>query len=214
MTHVVHLFWAPATTEAFIQAGHFYLWVESAAQAATKSGKRKTRSHPNHLDAERLRDWLKSSLGVTSRESDFVTYPVPLPSSPGSPLPCPELSTPLDAEAYAWHEAEIEPWPIRCFCFKNRAINLINEIHFRLIFQGEDFKAGSDFLFWYYFTQVLRGILLKDPYIPALRYRAWQTGKHPYEVYAGWEFLSPHYECLIEEAAERLPPAAGRRTEF
>jgi SNF2 family DNA or RNA helicase len=209
MPHVVHLFWAPETTEAFIQAGHFYLWVESAAQAATQSGKRKTQSHPNHLNAERLRDWLKSSLGVTSRESDFVTYPVPLPSSQGSPLPCPELSTDLDAEAYAWSEAEIEPWPIRCFCFNNRAINLINDIHFRLIFQGEDFKTGSDFLFWYYFTQSLRGILLKDHYIPALRYRARQTGKHPYEVYTGWEFLSPNYEGLINEAAERLPPAAA-----
>ncbi|WP_245619731.1 DEAD/DEAH box helicase [Methylomicrobium agile] len=138
-----------------------------------------------------------------------MTYPVPLPSFQGNPLPCPELSTHLDAEAYAWHEAEIEIWPIRCFCFNNRAINLINDIHFRLIFQGEDFKAGSDFLFWYYFTQSLRGILLKDQYIPALRYRVRQTGKHPYEVYTGWEFLSPHYECLIEEAAERLPPAAA-----
>jgi SNF2 family DNA or RNA helicase len=209
MTHVVHLFWAPEATEAFIQAGHFYLWVESAAQAATKSGKRRTPYHPNHLDAERLRDWLKSSIGITPRDADFVTYPVPLPSSHGNPLPCPELSTHLDAEAYAWSEAEIETWPIHCFCFKNRAINLINEIHFRLIFQGEDFKAGSDFLFWYYFTQSLRGILLKDQYIPALRYRAWQTGKHPYEVSTGWEFLSPTYECLIEEAAERLPPAAA-----
>lgn len=175
MTHVVHLFWAPETTDAFIQTGSFYLWMESPAQTASKSDKRKTKHHPNHLDADRLRDWLKSFMSAAPHQAAFADYPVPLPTSHGNPLPCPELSTHPDAESYFWSEMEFETWPVCCFHFENCAFNLINDIHFRLIFQGEDVKPGSDFLFWYYFTQSLRSILLKDHYIPALRYRDRQT---------------------------------------
>ncbi|MGR8932910.1 MAG: DEAD/DEAH box helicase, partial [Gammaproteobacteria bacterium] len=207
MSDIVHLFWRPETTDAFIQHGHFYLWLETDTANAVKAGKTKRR--PRQPDAARLQHWLKTLIGVTPPSADFIDCSLPLPTRQGAPLPCPELSLHSVSETQLWDEVELSPWTITCYRLSGRPLNVINDLHFRLIFQGEGAKPGSDFLFWYYFTQSLRSILLKEQYIPALRYREQASSKKPYAVYAGWEYLSAAYDDLLAAAAERMPPAAA-----
>jgi len=135
----------------------------------------------------------------------FEPQALVLPSANGSPLACPELrELGEDDPVASW-----QSWQVDCYRLTERPIQAINDLHFRLIFQGTATRAGQDFLFWYWFTQSLRHMLLRDQYLPAVRYRTPSTGKDRYDVYAGWEFAPDDFETLIADAAARMPGSAA-----
>jgi hypothetical protein len=91
MSLVLHLFWHPAPGNEFLQSGEFRLWVETATANRGKTGG----THPRHLRAKPLAEWLQSVLGrelsQTVLPHRFESVELPFPSADGQPLPCPEL---------------------------------------------------------------------------------------------------------------------------
>ena len=203
MSNILHLFWHPEPKQDFLQLGGFRLWVETPDSAKTKTQNR----HPRHVNRESLGKWLQDCAGLKAiTPSQFDQQVLMLPTAQGQPLPCPELMIELEDELL--DQAEWAAWAVDCYRLADSPINTINELHYRLIFQGDDIRAGQDFLFWYYYTQSLKTLLQNDQYIPALRCRQ-EKPTSPYEFHAAWEFLSEDYDALLTEASERMPASAA-----
>jgi SNF2 family DNA or RNA helicase len=194
MPSILHLFWQPDADEDYIQPGSFRLWLETGRPAALP-------------DAGALADWLKETAKLPVPPALFESLPLALPSAGGQPLPGPERLAETGGD---WpDEAEWRTFEVTCYRIAERPIHTLNDLHYRLIFEGRTVRAGHDFLFWYYYTQALKNLLLRDQYIPAPRYRKRGLRKHPYEIYGGWEFLPEPYERLLAEAVERMPESAA-----
>ena len=93
-------------------------------------------------------------------------------------------------------------------------ITALNDIHFIALHAAEDFQLGADLLFWHQFAQAIKGIIAKDQYIPALKYRAISStqgkGKKAktissFELHPAWELLSDTYETTIQRYVASMP---------
>jgi hypothetical protein len=200
--NILHTFWLPDPTDAFVQGGDFHVWVESdqtPAKPATKS------QHPRHLSGHELQAVL-AELKIGVLPGQLVNCELALPSSGKEPLPSPELA-PYVEPAGADDVPTLKNWNVACWRLSEHPIAQLNELHFQTLFQGESLRPGSDFLFWYWFTQSLKAILYKDAFIPSLRLR--EEKKAVYDLYAGWEIIAESYQTLLHEAAQRLPPSAA-----
>ncbi|MBG1260840.1 ATP-dependent helicase, partial [Nostoc sp. BAE] len=104
-------------------------------------------------------------------------------------------------------------------------IKLLKDIHFLAIYNAEKFQIGSDLLFWYHYTQSFKQVILKDQFIPALKYRQLssenpkkkgksKTDKVAFEIYATWEIISEQYEANILKYIDYMPLicVAGKAT--
>ena len=111
-----------------------------------------------------------------------------LPTFAGKPLPSPELQhVEIDGTV------TLQNWQVYAYPL-SAPLKAINNIHFLCCYQAANSRIGSDFLFWYYFSQSLKQILAKDQYIPLLLSR--KTGKK-IELYRRWQTVSSNYEGLI-----------------
>ena len=79
---------------------------------------------------------------------------------------------------------------------------------------------GADLLFWYQYTQLLKSILGRDQYIPAVKYRALAStspkrvrGGEQFEVHPGWELLSEAYEAAVPRFAATMPAVCAAGSE-
>ena len=95
-----------------------------------------------------------------------------------------------------------------------RPIKQLSDLHYLAAFGGDDLEPGGDFLFWYWFTQSLKQRLLRDQYLPALRYRQppKPKGKRKLpapEFYGAWQWAVGDDDPLIAEAVERMPAACA-----
>jgi hypothetical protein len=174
--HIVHGTWIPDAAGEFVQTGGFYLWVETDAptRQARSAG---ARIHPRHLANEALKAFLTERLGLLGPGAPLGFAPstrwLLLPSAGDAPLPSPELLPYMEAPLPA--DVELARWQICCYRVPD-VISTLNEIHFVALHAAEQFQLGADVLFWYQYTQLLKGILARDQYIPALRYRALAAG--------------------------------------
>jgi len=228
---VIHGAWIPEEADGFIQRGAFYLWVETDAPVAAQSRRHAAtldHLHPRHLTQTALATFLLEKLGLRETAPSALAHTLCtkyllLPSAAGAPLPSYEMLRYVDEErqeapdTVALTELALAPWQVWCHRVP-QLIPTLNEIHFLALHAAEDFQLGSDLLFWHRFTQRLKGIIAKDSYIPALKYRAVTpsnnagTHKMPLgELYSGWELLSGAYEGLVREYAALMPAvcAAG-----
>jgi hypothetical protein len=92
----------------------------------------------------------------------------------------------------------------------NNVIKLLNDLHFIAINSKNEIQLGADLLFWYYYTQSFKQILLQDKYIPALRYYQPKKSKSrkkrsDLEIYPGWEIISQEYEEELQNYLESMP---------
>ena len=202
MSDILHLFWQPEKTDDFWQAGEFYFWIETSQLVEVKS----PNEHPRQLGGQRLAEWLDTTLGQHAIEpSRFESIELMLPSSDGIALPCPELlSGTLEERPEI---AEWKAWRVDCCRIMDAPIHTINALHYQLLFTGE-VRPGQDFLFWYYYTQTLRQILLKDQYLPVMHCRQGEK-KKSHELHAAWAYQSDTYAHLLKEAAQCMPPSAA-----
>ncbi|MFN5744470.1 MAG: hypothetical protein ACK443_00030, partial [Methylococcaceae bacterium] len=80
---VLHCSWIPETTDAFIQGGDFWLWVEEASAQVVKGEHR----HPRQLQKADLIGFLENSLGLSisayERRFNFTPQSVLLPTREG-----------------------------------------------------------------------------------------------------------------------------------
>ncbi|MBW4644187.1 MAG: DEAD/DEAH box helicase [Goleter apudmare HA4340-LM2] len=230
---VLHGTWIPNTDNNFIQSGSFYLWVETPV--IKKSRSQASQIHPGHLAKEELITFLASTLGLKETATQLSQRVSPkyfaLPSANNQPLPSPELIKYLEIEIPEEYE-EFQYWQVDCYetvisVKTARAINvikIINDIHFLALHSSGEVQLGSDLLFWYHYTQAFKQVILKDQYIPALKYRQLEAAKpkktpkkptpQPFEIYATWEIISLEYEANIQKYIDYMPLicAAGTAT--
>ena len=85
--NIIHGAWVPENTQDFIQSGRFYLWVESDEV----SSRLNNLVHPQHLQGQSCRDFLKNELAVSPVKEQGLVISLGLPTYQGQPLPSPEL---------------------------------------------------------------------------------------------------------------------------
>jgi SNF2 family DNA or RNA helicase len=228
---VIHGTWIPEEANGFIQHGAFYLWVETDAPAMASSRRRVNAHdhlHPRHLTQTALATFLQDTLGVReiapgTLARTLCTKYLLLPSAAGTPLPSHELLRYVGEETEEAPETALPvacalaPWQVWCYRVP-QVIPALHEIHFLALHAAEDFQLGTDLLVWHQFTQTLKGVIAKDAYIPALKYRALMPGSEAPghetpmgEIYPGWELVSGAYEAAIQAYAALMPAvcAAG-----
>ena len=200
---VLHCAWIPESTGGFVQPGDFWLWAEKSLAGTEREGQR----HPRHLPKAELISFLENPLGLTlspyERRFHFAPRTLSLPTAEGIPLAAPEFEHGGDAEP---PPAALHPWEVDAYRLV-RPIRQLGELRFLAYYHGPEARPGGDLLFWHYFTQSLKAVILRDRYIPALVYRVPPEGE--YELYAGWEIVSDDYERLIHEATERMPESCA-----
>ncbi len=196
--NVIHGTWVPNDTDGFIQSGGFYVWVETddAQPPKTKSG------HPRHLPDKACLDFLKDELAVRPLVAGEGAYlSLSLPTFEGKPLPSPELQA-VDVNG----AVTLQNWQVTAYPLPT-PLKTINDIHFFCCYQVGDSRIGSDFLFWYYFSQNLKHMLAKDQYLPLLVGK--QTGGS-IELFRRWQVVSGSYEQLIQSAVSQMPLACSQ----
>ncbi|WP_242065152.1 DEAD/DEAH box helicase [Nostoc sp. FACHB-133] len=231
---ILHGTWIPNEETDFIQSGSFYLWVET--QLSQKSYTNSQQIHPGHLVESELIAFLIEELRIREDNTTFSQRISPkyfaLPTTNNQPLPSPELTKYLEIELTDSYE-EFQYWQIDCYetvvSTKNgtalNIIKLLKDIHFLAIYNAEKFQIGSDLLFWYHYTQSFKQVILKDQFIPALKYRHLstenphkkgkkKTAKAAFEIYATWEIISEQYEANILKYIDYMPLicVAGKAT--
>ena len=225
---ILHGTWIPTQDDEFICSGAFYLWVETTER---QKGRKVTgQSHPHHLRSAQLETFLVDELGIKPEsERGLGTALAPkhflLPSTDGAPLPSLELARYLETELP--NDFEFQFWQVDCYrvttsvktssytyATVNNIIKLLNELHFLALHQLNDVQLGSDLFFWYHYTQFVKQVILKDQYIPALKYRETKHTKgrkkakqSAFEIYPGWEIVSEAYEAQLHEYPEAMPLA-------
>ncbi len=213
--NILHGTWIPDEPDPneFLQEGCFCLWVETAESTEPSQPDR----HPQHLNQAALANFLIQQLGFKPPLLGNI-YPqyFLLPTQNQQPLPSLELARYLEAElpeAFDW-----DYWQIDCLeippqgNFQTQGRNLIqllNELHFLASTSLTELQLGADLLFWYHYSQSFKQIILRDHYIPALKYRTVSQPRkktsQPVSIYAGWEIISNAYEQEIERFIDYMP---------
>ena len=216
---ILHGTWIPEETEDLIQSGGFYLWVETTKVKKTKNS---IKTYPDRLSSKDLLVFLGQDLGIKNLQPDAITpkYFL-LPTVNEQPLPSLELARYL--ETYISEEFTWKYWQIDCYQTTtnvkvsgysyesvNNVIKLLNELHFIALNSADEIQLGADLLFWYYYTQSFKQIILSDRYIPALKYYQPKNHKNrkrrvKFEIYSGWEIICPSYEENLQNYAESMP---------
>ncbi len=212
--HVIHGTWIPDDAHEFIQKGAFYLWVETDTPGTARSRARTV--HPRHLAHTALATFLMEKLGLQEYVSGALartlcTKYFLLPTVAGKPSPSFELLRYVEEEEPM--DFDLEPWQVCCYQVPD-IITALNDIHFIALHAAEDFQLGADLLFWHQYSQALKGIIAKDQYIPALKYREISStptkGKRAqdnssFELHPAWELLSNTYETTIQRYVAAMP---------
>jgi hypothetical protein len=214
--HVIHGTWIPEDTHEFIQSGAFYLWVETDTLSDTAQLRRADAVHPRHLMHRDLAAFLMEKLGLRESmpgalERTLCMKAFLLPTTESTPSPSFELLRYVDEEEPM--EFDLARWQVCCYQVPD-VITALNDIHFIALYAAEDFQLGADLLFWHQYTQVIKGIIAKDQYIPAQKYRAISStptkGKRAkktlsFELHPAWELLSDSYETSIQRYVAAMP---------
>lgn len=238
---VLHGTWIPQENDQFIQKGTFCLWVETAPSQRRQTRKKQNVSekssekshqnlptlHPQHLSPKDLENFLKEELTIKEFYSNsFTKKYFLLPTHQDKPLPSNSLTRYLESELdIPSKEVKLKPWEINCYSV-NSIIPVLQEIHFLSLYASDQWQIGSDLLFWYHFSQVIKQVIFKDQYIPAWKYqekrpvvRSNTTArqrkieeKPEIKLYPTWEIISDFYETKLEEFADYIAPIclAGR----
>jgi len=207
----LHGTWIPENTLEYRQSGAFYLWVETIT---SNRGRRARNEHPRILKQNQLEQFLKDELGLKDYQkisqkisSKYFT----LPSVKNAPLKSYELMR-YSGEDIP-QKFQLQPW--RVYCYEVLTLNLIkllNDIHFLFSYQSSETLLGADILFWYHYTQSLKGIILKDRYIPSLKYKKLPRPKDKrkkkfdkFQIHPVWEIVSEKYEAEIQKSVSFMP---------
>lgn len=219
---IIHGTWIPQHTEAYLQKGAFYIWVETDRDS---DGEKQENGHPRSLRKQALGQFLSDELGIKKngrhqKVEDFIfTKYFTLPCSGDQPLKSYELlqfSNDVLPDTY-----EFKAWQIECYQVpSNNIFNLLKEIHFLFSFSEQETLISADLMFWYHYTQSFRQFILKDRYVPALKYQELPQskgkGKRNYanfEIHPTWEIVSEKYEATIDNYASLMPQICASGSE-
>ena len=211
---ILHGTWIPAITNDFIQPGGFYLWVETDTPVKKKTNQSEHRHH-QQVSREELSTFLTRELGIPAPNYDNINQQISskyfiLPSTEDEPLPSLELARYLETELPEPTQWKI--WEIDSYLVTS-VIKTLSDLIFLCRYQVSEIQVGADLLFWYYYSQSFKQILLKDQYIPGLKYREISEKKsskksiQSFEIYPTWEIISETYEANIQQYLDYMPLA-------
>ncbi|MGC1218673.1 MAG: DEAD/DEAH box helicase [Phormidesmis sp.] len=190
-------------------------------ETSSPASNKKDFEAPHYLGKADLAAFLTEELGFQGAGSkkdvgaDISVRFFELPTAQQQPLPSLELARYLETdlpEAFEWRR-----WPVDCYRihqFNSQAkangtgagisafVAQLKELHFIAQYQLADVQLGADLLFWHHYAQAFKQVILKDHYIPSLRYR---KVKKTFETYPHWEIISEAYEDLIGRYTEYMP---------
>jgi SNF2 family DNA or RNA helicase len=211
--NVLHGTWIPESKETYERGGAFYLWVESDTGRKRKNGKN---MHPRTLQKKPLEEFLKNELGFKDSFSHTIEHWIveryfTLPGVENTPVKSYELLKYAGEEPPA--EYTFQQWQICCYQVPTvEIIALLSDIHFLFAYRPSNMLLGADLLFWYHYSQLVKEVLLKDQYIPALKYReiSQPKGKKKqqtdrFKLYPAWEILSEKYETELQNYVDLMP---------
>jgi len=217
MITAIHAAWIPRENGEYLLPGWLCLWVEKSAVNRTS---KKSREHPSALRKEELEKFMAEEGGLGAARligARVIDGYFNLPTAENAPLKSQELLKYSGEEAP--EEFSLQSWQIACLAVPpGEAPALLKELHFRFGYAPSETLLGADVLFWYHYTQAFKEIILKDQYIPALKYRELPPPKDKrrkqetaFEIHPAWEIVSPRYEEIVKEYAALMPPvcAAG-----
>lgn len=160
--------------------------------------------HPRTLQKHTLATFLRDEIGIREISLEnfdhcIVARYFALPGVGNVPVKSYELLKYTDEEAPT--DFMFGQWKIWCYQVPTvEIISLLNEIHFLFAYYPSNMLLGTDVLFWYHYMQLIREILLKDQYIPALKYRGFAQPHHSqihhnerFQIYPAWEIVSERY---------------------
>jgi SNF2 family DNA or RNA helicase len=226
---ILHGTWIPEPTTDFIQAGAFYLWVEININPRLRS----QHVHPGHLKGSDLATFLANELDLKlalnwKRNQLISPKHFLLPTVDHTPIPSLEAFRFLEKDPP--ESFELQYWQIDCYRSVAHVISFLSDLYFQAVYDLTDIHLGSDLLFWYNFSQSLKQLILKDQYIPALKYRQEvvppptaqkktrkkstskktsqpnsRTELSAAEIYPGWEIISPTYETHLQSYVQAMP---------
>jgi len=208
--NILHGTWIPKEQIEFIRTGAFYLWVETCSSIkSTKPNKKNI--HPNHLSKDDLLTFITGELGMKPDTLGDIKSKISykyftLPSNELSPMPSPQCLK-YQGEG-SLDDYKLAQWEICCFEL-DHPIRDLNDIAFIALY-NDDIQLGADLLFWDNYLKSLKDIIVRDQYIPALKYREINnaTGKKKttgFEIYPAWEIISEQYESLIQQYLQYMP---------
>jgi SNF2 family DNA or RNA helicase len=168
---------------------------EVRANSRKGAGKAKTVSiegverYPWQPSEKGLKSFFTAELGLpditnSSLGGKIVPCFFTLPTAKGKALPSLELSRYCEMElpqSFEW-----QTWQIDCYRVTNpvprgtrspiasvsACLSRLKDLHFMAQYELVAVHLGADLLFWHYFSQAFKQVVLKDHYIPALAYRA------------------------------------------
>ncbi|MGB3200636.1 MAG: ATP-dependent helicase, partial [Nodosilinea sp.] len=226
---ILHGTWIPQPAADFVQTGSFCLWIETEGKSRRRLS---PETHPRHLAEADLVPVLTDELGLKSPDRrPFSTFIAPrtflLPTADDQPLPSLELSRYLEMEMperFDW-----QYWQVDCYALPVLAdlIGVLNNLHFLAVYNLAEVQMGADLLFWYHYTQAFKQVVLRDQYIPALKYRQIEapkatTGRKAagtkatakkqsskiepgFEIYPGWEIVGDRYHEHLQTYVDHMP---------
>jgi hypothetical protein len=228
--NIIHGFWLPTADDDFIQSGQFWLWVETGrvkgppALPPEKCNKRiqggDDPAHPRQLTGKALSDWLESGWLLQSNYT-FARHSLWLPTQNGKVLPSPLLKH-RDFEGKGFEDEDFEEhafegksttamslslWQVVCVRV-DLPLQALSQMHFLLSYQQNASEMndpqinamGSDLLFWHYFSQSVKQLLIKDQYLPGLIARDDGT------IYRCWQIVSADHEAMLKHGVKQMPP--------
>lgn len=211
--NVLHGTWIPENKETYERSGAFYLWVETAAKSKAKKG---PKVHPRALQKQPLAEFLKNEAGIKETFKEQISRCITekyftLPAAGNFPVKSYELLKYAGEEPPA--DYTLQQWQICCYQAPTvEIIGFLNDLHFLFAYRPSNMLLGTDLLFWYHYTQLLKEILLKDQYIPALKYRerSQPKGKKKkpsdrFTIYPAWQILSEKYETELQKYVDLMP---------
>ncbi|MGH2459357.1 MAG: DEAD/DEAH box helicase, partial [Chloroflexota bacterium] len=212
--YLIHGAWIPDETEEFLQRGNFYLWVETDLPAGCPKPGGDATVHPRQLAGPTLTAFLGEKLGLPAAAIGRApSSPGPiyfqLPSAAGAPLPSFELQPYVDSEVP--DTFELATWQVCGYRVPN-VIATLNDVYYVAAHAPDEFQLGTDFLFWHQLSRVVKQVIVKDQYIPALKYREVGPAKGQrargaprFEIQAGWEIVSDAYEAAVPRYVASMP---------
>jgi len=198
--HIIHGTWVPQTSPSFENIGRFCVWVETEEPTGTND-----KLHPSCLNNDQLLFFfeeccpINKTIKVTLPNTAGLYY-FTLPTDKNTPLPSYEMINYLGQDQP--ETFSLDQWRIWCLQPSN-PLGFLKEFHFLSLHYSE-FRLGTDFLFWYHYSQAFKKVILKDHYIPAVKIRKIGKGKSKnIEFLPAWQIISSQFEEIIQPVSCR-----------
>ena len=205
---VIHGTWVPQAKSGFLQEGGFFIWIETVENIDSQ----KESIYSRALSEKALKECLIEELGLPSmyffhspfseEHLNFSQIFFLLPSNSQRPLHSFEIVHCLGKSIP--EEFSLEYQKVPCLRVFN-ILAFLREIYFKLKTEETKVALGQSLFFWRHYVESFQEIILKDQYIPSLKYHKKKASKEEDLITPSWEIISEDYEKNLEYYVDYMP---------